>query len=55
MKTRQEKFSSLSESTKESLINTAKRRGWKYDVKELNNGKAFDVTLHVPKDYNPNA
>jgi hypothetical protein len=49
MKTKEEKFFSLSASSKNSLVNVAKRRGWKYEVKPK--GKVFDVILHVPEDF----
>lgn len=51
MKIKEETFYSVSTTTKESLSNLAKRRGWKCDVKEKGSGKTFDVTLHIPEDF----
>ncbi len=50
MKTRPETFKSISKSTKDSLINMAKRRGWNVTEKRLSDD-CYDITLHVPEDY----
>lgn len=50
METKPEKFVSVSKSTKESLVNMAKRRGWNVTERKLSDN-CFDVTLHVPADY----
>jgi hypothetical protein len=49
MANKKEKFLSVVESTKNSLVNLATRRGWNYDVEQK--GKVFDVTLYVPEDF----
>lgn len=50
MTTKPEKFLSLSESTKNSLVNLATRRQWTCTVHKVREN-CYDVTVYVPKGF----